>query len=109
VVKKWHCTNASQCKCQYICKGLCCGSFVKSTVFGVQARHSWVFTMVDQNPDSNDYQLSHVFEGLDKDSALKKMKDAKGWLQSLPLFKRPLVKTSAQVQSCIAVSKQATT
>ncbi|KAA6417737.1 MAG: 5 -3 exoribonuclease 1, partial [Trebouxia sp. A1-2] len=62
-----------------------------------KARHSWVFTMVDQDPDSNDYQLSHTFQGLDKDSALKKMRDAKGWLQSLPLFKRPLVKTSAQV------------
>ncbi|DBA92644.1 TPA: hypothetical protein ACH3X1_002861 [Trebouxia sp. C0004] len=62
-----------------------------------KARHSWVFTMVDQDPDTNDYQLSLVFHGLSKDSALKKMKDAKGWLQSLPLFKRPLVKTSAQV------------
>ncbi len=84
-------------------------SFVNITIFGVQARHSWVFTMVDQDPDSNDYQLSHIFQGLDKDSALKKMKDAKGWLQSLPLFKRPLVKTSAQVQSCIAISMRVTT
>ena len=70
-------------------------------VSSMQARHSWVFTMVDQDPDSNDYQLSHVFQGLDKASALQKMKEAKGWLQSLPLFKRPLVKTSAQVQSYI--------
>ena len=67
----------------------------------MQARHSWVFTMVDQDPDSNDYQLSHVFQGLDKGSAMQKMKEAKGWLQSLPLFKRPLVKTSAQVESYI--------
>lgn len=65
----------------------------------MQARHSWVFSMVDQNPDSNDYILSEVFPGLDKNSALRKMKDAKGWLQGLPLFKRPLVKTSAQVAS----------
>lgn len=66
---------------------------------GMQARHGWVFTMVDQSPDSNDYQLAQVFQGLDKDSALKKMKEVKGWLQALPLFKRPLVKTSVQVRT----------
>lgn len=55
--------------------------------------------MVDQNPDSNDYQLSQVFPGMDKGSALQKMKDAKAWLTALPLFKRPLVKTGAQVMA----------
>lgn len=55
--------------------------------------------MVDHNPDSNDYHLSQVFPELDKEAALKKMKDAKAWLTALPLFKRPLVKTGAQVMA----------
>lgn len=64
-----------------------------------QAKHSWVFTMVDQSPDSSDYHLSQVFPELDQEAALKKMKDAKAWLTALPLFKRPLVKSGAQVMA----------
>ena len=53
--------------------------------------------MVDQNPDTNDYPVAQAFPGLDRESALKKVKETKAWLQQLPLFRRPLVKSSAQV------------
>ena len=64
-----------------------------------QAKHSWVITMVDQSPGSSDYHLSQVFPELDKEAALKKVKEAKSWLMALPLFKRPLVKSGAQVMA----------
>lgn len=55
--------------------------------------------MVDKNPDSRDYHLSEVFPELDKEGAQKKLNDAKAWLMALPSFKRPLVKSGAQVMS----------
>lgn len=53
--------------------------------------------MVDQNPDQHDYDLSKVFQGIDRETAQKKVKDARAWLTALPLFKRPLVKVGAKV------------
>ena len=58
----------------------------------VQSKHSWVFAMLEGESDSGDYQLSHVFPGMSKEEALKKVKQVKAWLQGLPLAKRPLVK-----------------
>lgn len=55
--------------------------------------------MVDQSPDSSDYHLSQVFPELVHEAALKKVKDAKAWLTALPLFRRPLVKSGAQVMA----------
>ena len=69
-------------------------SAANTMILFAQKRHSWVFTMVDAETDSNEYPLSQVFPGMSKEAAVQKVKQVKAWLQSLPLAKRPLVKVS---------------
>eukprot|EP00891_Asterochloris_glomerata_P000603 jgi/Astpho2/603/Aster-x0943 len=60
-------------------------------------RFPWVFAMVEHQQETSDFELGEVLPGVEAEAALQKVREAKKWISTLPLSKRPLVKTSSRV------------
>ncbi|KAK9818370.1 hypothetical protein WJX72_011521 [[Myrmecia] bisecta] len=60
-------------------------------------RHTWVFRMVEDQAEAKELDLAAALPEMTPDARIKVVSEAKAWLKTLPLMRRPLVKTSSQV------------
>ena len=63
-----------------------------------------MFAMVENQQETSDFELGEVHPGVETEAALQKVREAKKWISTLPLSKRPLVKVRIRSASAAAVS-----
>ena len=69
-----------------------------------QKRHAWVFAMLEANPEAGvEFEAAEALPGAAPDAQKRAVADAKAWLQSLPLSRRPLCKVRTWAPACLLV------
>lgn len=67
-------------------------------------RYNWVWVALEQDTSgAMDMPLAQMLPGIDREAAQQQVAQLRKWLKSLPLARRPLVKTSAKVSPESAV------
>ena len=76
----------------------------RDVVCCLQRRFPWVFAMVENQQETSDFELGEVLPGAETEAALQKVREAKKWISTLPLSKRPLVKVRIGSASAVTIS-----
>ncbi len=59
-----------------------------------QARHPWVFRMLEQQPEARDFDPAPLFPDAGPEELARQVAAVREWLKGLPLGRRPLVQVS---------------
>lgn len=59
--------------------------------------------MVEHQQETSDFELGEVLPGVEAEAALQKVREAKKWISTLPLSKRPLVKVRVRSPGAFAL------
>lgn len=76
---------------------------VLSRIVMLQKRHSWVFSMLEANPEGgNEYDVAEALPSFSAAAHQKSVANVKAWLKTLPLSRRQLCKvtTSGTLACC---------
>ena len=63
-----------------------------------------MFAMVENQQETSDFELGEVLPGVETEAALQRVREAKKWISTLPLSKRPLVKVRIRSACAVAIS-----